>query len=419
MKKFVLATVLFAVMAAFRLNAALPRLAVVEFSTNSGIEKVRQDSVTVRNLVESQMAAAGKYQIISCADIDKLLAKQQIQVSRISSSENIKKLQLQNISYIVTGSVDAMGSHYSITVRILDVSYGQFFHSACDFMGGGSRELNDGVNTLISNFMRSMGSVGRQVVPNAALPPPPPPPPPPAPSNMVFVEGGSFLMGNPSSDRPNERPVHPVQVRSFYMGKYEVTQKEWVAIMGTNPSNWKGNDLPVETVTWYEAVEYCNRLSLKEGLTPAYRWISDSSPCNFTVSGYRLPTEAEWEYAAKGGKQGDFLSYDYSGGNSVDAVGWYSENSGGRTHRVGTKLPNGLGLYDMSGNVWEWCWDWFQDYPRGAQTNPMGACSGASRVLRGGSWVVDGQFLRSACRYFNKPSDRGSYFGFRLLRPGL
>jgi formylglycine-generating enzyme required for sulfatase activity len=306
-------------MALFGQSNALPRLAVVEFSVNRNDQKAREDVVTVRNLVESQMVATDKYQVISRAEIDKLLANQQIQVSSISSADNIKKLQLQNISYIVTGSVDAMGSDYAVTVKILDVSTGQFSHSANDFMGGSSRELYTGVNNLTSNFMKGIGSIGGQVVPSAALPPPPPPP---APSNMILVEGGSFLMGSSNGGESNELPVHTVQVSGFYMGKYEVTQKEWTAVMGNNSSNFRGDELPVEQVNWYEAVEYCNKLSLKEGLTPAYRGAGDSITCNFTASGYRLPTEAEWEYVAKGGKQGDFLIYEYAGSNSVDAVGW-------------------------------------------------------------------------------------------------
>jgi formylglycine-generating enzyme required for sulfatase activity len=171
-------------------------------------------------------------------------------------------------------------------------------------------------------------------------------------------------------------------------------------------------------VNWYEAVEYCNRLSLKEGLTPAYRGSGDAIVCDFNATGYRLPTEAEWEYAAKGGNK-NFLSYEYSGGNSVDRVAWYSENSGNSTHPVGTKQANDLGLYDMSGNVYEWCWDWYGSYSGGSQSNPVGASSGSDRVLRGGGWDDAVWFVRSAIRSLIPPSYRYANLGFRLVRPQL
>jgi formylglycine-generating enzyme required for sulfatase activity len=214
----------------------------------------------------------------------------------------------------------------------------------------------------------------------------------------------------------DERPVHSVTVRSLYLGKYEVTQKEWVEVMGSNPSSFKGNNLPVETVSWYEAVEYCNTLSLQVGLTPAYQGSGDSITCDFSANGYRLPTEAEWEYAAKGGNK-DLMVFEYSGGNNAGAVAWYSDNSGGRTHPVGTKQANSLGLYDMSGNVWEWCWDWFGSYGSGNQTDPAGASSGTNRVERGGSWFNTAGYVRSAYRYSVTPSARHNNLGFRLVRP--
>jgi formylglycine-generating enzyme required for sulfatase activity len=242
------------------------------------------------------------------------------------------------------------------------------------------------------------------------------PPERPAPANMVRVEGGTFRMGS-TNGYDDEKPVHSVTVKSFYMGKYEVTQKEWVEIMGSNPSNWKGDDLPVENVTWHEVIEYCNKRSLREGLIPAYRGSGNSVTCDFTASGYRLPTEAEWEYAARGGANGAYLTYEYSGSNSVDSVGWYNGNSGSRTHPAGMKLPNDLGLFDMSGNVWEWCWDWDGDYPASARTDPAGPASGSHRVLRGGGWSSSAGNLRSAYRFNYAPSFRNSYFGFRLVRP--
>jgi formylglycine-generating enzyme required for sulfatase activity len=232
--------------------------------------------------------------------------------------------------------------------------------------------------------------------------------------DMALVEGGTFQMGS-NNGNDNEKPVHTVTVRSFYMGKYEVTQKEWREVMGSNPSNFQGDTLPVEQVSWYDAIEYCNKLSLKEGLTPAYRGSGDNIICNFNATGYRLPTEAEWEYAARGGTK-DYITYEYAGGNSVDSVAWYDGNSDQRPHPVGTKQANSLGLYDMSGNVWEWCWDWYGDYSGGSQSDPAGTSVGAHRINRGGSWGSAAAYARSAYRFGSPPSYRITYLGFRLVR---
>ena len=178
------------------------------------------------------------------------------------------------------------------------------------------------------------------------------------------------------------------------MGKYEVTQQQWRAIMGNNPSYFKGDNRPVEKVSWNDAQQYINKLKGKTG------------------KHYRLPTEAEWEYAARGGQK-----YTYAGSNDVDAVAWYSANSGSKTHDVGQKRANGYGLYDMSGNVWEWCQDWYaSDYYRNSPcTNPSGPSSGSIRVNRGGSWFNYPRLVRSADRFYNSPGYRNNYLGFRLV----
>jgi formylglycine-generating enzyme required for sulfatase activity len=239
-----------------------------------------------------------------------------------------------------------------------------------------------------------------------------------AQSGMVLVEGGTFRMGSASGE-DNEKPVHGVTVGSFFMGKTEVTQKEWTEVMGSSPSYFRGDTLPVEQVSWYEAVEYCNKLSVREGLVPAYRGSGDDITCDFNASGFRLPTEAEWDYAARGGNR-DAIPYEYSGGNNLDEVAWYWGNSKRRTHPVGTKQPNGLGLYDMSGNVWEWCWDWFGSYRGGNQMNPTGfpgpGFPGAYRVYRGGSWIFIAPGARCAYRNYHTPSGRGDFLGFRVVR---
>jgi formylglycine-generating enzyme required for sulfatase activity len=191
------------------------------------------------------------------------------------------------------------------------------------------------------------------------------------------------------------------------MGKYPVTQKEYQEVMGTNASNFKGDNLPVEQVTWYDAVNYCNRLSQKEGLTPAYTINGENVAWNYNANGYRLPTEAEWEYACRAG-----TTTPYYSGNSVANAGWYSGNSSNRTHPVGEKQANSWGLYDMHGNVG----DWYGGYSNNAQTDPRGAPSGSHRVGRGGSCYYSAQYLRSAYRYKYTPSNQYDDIGFRLVR---
>ncbi|MDR0754334.1 MAG: formylglycine-generating enzyme family protein [Prevotellaceae bacterium] len=223
----------------------------------------------------------------------------------------------------------------------------------------------------------------------------------PAKPEMVFVQGGTFTMGCISEQGAdcfdNEKPAHKVTLSNFYIGKYEVTQAEWKAIMGNNPSNFSGCDnCPVEKVSWNDVQEFIRKLNAKTG------------------KNYRLPTEAEWEYAARGGNRSK--GYKYSGSNSVENVAWYGyDNSGKKTHPVGTKQANELGIYDMSGNVHEWCQDWYGAYSNGAQTNPKGASSGSYRVFRGGGWYRSAGGVCVSNRFRNTPdSRRDGSLGFRL-----
>ena len=235
--------------------------------------------------------------------------------------------------------------------------------------------------------------------------------------NEVFVEGGAFLMGT-DNDQDNEKPMHEVTVSSFWIMKTEVTQADWTALMFDNPSFCKRDNLPVETVSWFEAVEYANLLSRKDGLQPAYRMNKSEVSCDFTKNGWRLPTEAEREYAAMGGNQSE--GYTYAGSNSLEGVAWYGANSGtGTTHPVGTRRLNELGLSDMSGNVWEWCWDWYDSkyYTRSPSVDPRGPSSGTFRVQRGGGYDSTATYQRVAFRNFYAPSDRYADIGFRLVRP--
>ena len=217
--------------------------------------------------------------------------------------------------------------------------------------------------------------------------------------DMVKVDAGSFMMGatsemqNPYGD---ETPVHQVILTNdYYMGKYEVTQALWQAVMGNNPSRFKGDNLPVESVSWKDCQKFISKLNKKTGRK------------------FRLPTEAEWEYAARGGKKS--RSCQYSGSSNIADVAWYKDNSGNKTHPVGTKQANELGFYDMTGNVWEWCQDWYYSYVSSSQTNPRGAVSGSYRVYRGGSWYYNARCCRSSYRYCAAPDCRYYYLGLRLV----
>jgi formylglycine-generating enzyme required for sulfatase activity len=237
-------------------------------------------------------------------------------------------------------------------------------------------------------------------------------------NELVFIQGGTFQMGDMFGDGDsNEKPVHSVTLRSFYVSKYEVTQSLYQSVMNSNPSYFTGIDYrPVEEVSWYDAINFCNSLSQRDRLTPCYMVNGTNVTCNFNANGYRLGTEAEWEFAAKGGTLSQ--GYKYSGSDTADNVAWYFDNTGGQTHPVGTKAPNELGLYDMSGNVWEWCWDWYGYYSSEALTDPTGPSSGSDRVFRGGSWIFYSSNVRVASRYRGDPTTRYYTIGFRLFRAG-
>lgn len=229
-------------------------------------------------------------------------------------------------------------------------------------------------------------------------------------NNMVYVEGGTFMMGATSeqgSDTSEQlslidddmyddaKPVHHVTVSNFRIGKYEVTQCEWEAVMGENPSYFKGSNRPVENVSWDDCQKFIAKLN------------------RVTGKRFRLPTEAEWEYAARGGNKSK--GFTYAGSNNLDEVAWHDGNSDCKTHDVGTKCPNELGLYDMTGNVGEWCSDWFGAYSSAPQTNPGGSSSGSYRVSRGDSW--DGDHWRSfvSWRFCDFPELGDSRGGLRLV----
>ena len=214
---------------------------------------------------------------------------------------------------------------------------------------------------------------------------------------MVEVRGGTFTMGATSEQgdaNDDEKPTHEVTLSDYYIGKTEVTQALWEAVMGNNPSYFQGKSLPVENISWNDCKTFIVKLNALTGKT------------------FRMPTEAEWEYAARGGSKS--RGYKYSGSGNIDEVAWHKDNSEEKTHEVGTKRPNELGLYDMSGNVWEWCNDWYGDYSSASQTNPKGPDSGANRIGRGGGWWYYARGCRCSIRGDFGPDYRNEFLGLRL-----
>ncbi len=262
----------------------------------------------------------------------------------------------------------------------------------------------------------------------------------PPPDRMVYVPGGTFTMGDTHGvGLPEELPTHSVTLDPFYIGKYEVTQAEWQAVMGSNPAHdcGVGYNYPVYLVSWYAVLKYCNLRSKAEGLNPVYSISGTTNPaywgevpnsdnaawnaaiCDWSANGYRLPTEAEWEYAARGATNAP--DYLYSGSDEVDTVAWYWDNWGEEhrtTHAVGELAPNGIGAHDMSGNVWEWCWDWYSGdyYGSSPGVNPTGPGSGLYRLIRGGNWYIHAFASRVSFRGAYDPYYSLNLHGFRLCR---
>jgi len=387
-------------------TSKLPGLSVPSFNIDTAVSN-KTDAMVLAQILACDLANSGKYAVLPRTDsLDSVLEEHKRQRSGITDQERVKKLGAgRNAQFVLSGYVQKLGTINKFAVDILNIADG----SLIDGHEETYTSLSQGYEKMSVLATRLTNASGSQI-----------------PDNFVFVQGGPYIMGSPASEYGRmeyEGPQHQVTVSSFYMSKFEVTQKEYQDVMGKVNFNKTGEYLPV-MCNWNDAIEYCNKRSIKEGLTPCYRGSGDNITCDWNVNGYRLPTEAEWEYAAKGGNK-DYIIYLYSGSNNPGAVAWYAIHfkgddcyvtgwpSGERP--VGQKAPNSLGIYDMSGNVSEWCWDWYGAYTNKAQTNPHGPDFGEERINRGGGYGNSSRGIRSSRRGFDPPFS-WVHHGFRVVR---
>jgi formylglycine-generating enzyme required for sulfatase activity len=397
----------------------LPKMAVWDLAAREVKATYAQE---LTSILVSEVAKLKKYEVYSQEDV-RTLAGWTAERMKLgcTDSQCLTALGQMDVSKLVSGSVGKIGNRYSVSLKIFDTQNARAENSVSEFC----RSEDELIELVQVAVRKLLGEEMVYSVPSAqekGVPPPPPPATVPSQPQtpltqpviptgtlkdsltgmeFVYIRGGCFEMGDTfGGGYQNEKPVHEVCVDDFYLGKYEVTQAQWEKVMGNNPSRFKGRDNPVEQASWNDVQQFIERLN------------------NQSERKYRLPTEAEWEYGARSGGKKE----KYSGTSQEGVLGqyaWYGNNSGNQTHPVGEKRPNGLGLYDMAGNVWEWCADWYDGnyYKNSPKNNPVGPGNGQVRVLRSGSWVDDPRDVRAAFRTGGLPADRGNYSGFRLAAP--
>lgn len=385
------------------------RIAVLEFSAGVGISQADVDGIS--SIFITYFRPQG-YTLVERTLIDKVIDEQQFQRGKLTESQMVRIGRLLNVSKVVVGQINIVMGQYNVDVRAINVETGTVAATAGDAFDKATFRTK--MQTIAQSLAKKIA-----ITPTTQATPAEPQKPqqpqqlqnPVSYSNgvltvngvqycMIKVEGGTFTMGATSEQGSDacgaERPTHQVTLSTYYIGRTEVTQALWEAVMGSNPSRFKGKKLPVENVSYNDCKQFIEKLNVMTG------------------QDFRLPTEAEWEFAARGGNQSH--GYKYSGSNHLDDVAWYNENSGSETNTVATKRPNELGIYDMSGNVDEWCSDSYANYTSSPQTNPRGG-SGSQRVRRGGSggWDSDARWCRVSFRTYYYPDNGSSVLGLRLV----
>ncbi len=371
------------------------RLAVLDFKP--GDQVTASDGIALADAVRSECQNAGKFDLMDREMMKERMDEKDWAV--IGECDQVKCLvkfgKSLDVQKMIGGFAAKLGDAWVLTIRLVDVNTGRQEGHFSRKLSGGKADLWDLAGSGARELLGLAPEVSR---PKGETPPP-------VGDkvmtldlgggvkmDLVRIEAGSFQMGSVDG----EKPVHAVRIsKPFYMGKAEVTQAQWKAVMGDNPSYFKGDDLPVEQVTWDDAQEFCRKLSLK-----ARREV-------------RLPTEAEWEYACRAGGTGKWTFGDRE--FDLQDYAWYSDNSEAKTHPVGLRKPNAWGLYDVHGNVWEWCADRYGSYSANEAKDPIGLASGEARVLRGGSWYNYPHYCRSARRDWSAAGSRGYASGLRVV----
>jgi len=377
----------------------LPGLAIPSFTVPAGVDQ--SDAMVLSHILAAEIANTGRYAVFPRTEsVEDVLREHTFQRSGLTPG-SVAMGTTRSIDYVLSPELLRLDSTTMFNAQILHTENGNLVEAS----NKEYEDLTDGINkNLMAELAMELtgrnipGTTSQTVV--AAIP-----------ENFICIEGGTFVMGSPGeeSGRNANEIRRQVTISPFYMSIYPVTQKEYEEVTGLYPSHFSGDNLPVENVSWFDAIEYCNKLSLIEGLTPVYTINGQNVTWNRIANGYRLPTEAEWEYACRAGTTTAYNTGAYIG---TEQANYYRS----RTTPVGAFAANPWGIYDMYGNIWEWCWDWFGDYASGRQVDPIGTDSGTSRVIRGGSYNSSPHVIRSAYRSRDNPSTRNNSTGFRLVR---